>query len=298
MSGGTDSRAWDDAHCHVAFMADPAAFVRDAAAAGSRVLSVTVTPAEYARLRRWLGEDDVRDAVGVDARVARQATESDAGAPHQVRLACGAGGLRQALGLHPWWVPQEGAALDALLAQFDEQLPSTRFVGEVGLDFSSRRVATRDAQLRAFEHIAHACAQVGGVALSIHCVRAHDDALAILERTGCAAACTCVFHWFSGSSDQLQRAIGLGCWFSVGERMLASKRGRAYARAIPRDRLLMETDEPYVADPLAAPPAEPCAYEDVAASLARAADALAAARGEGPAALVAALRANGNALFG
>ena len=41
----------------------------------------------------------------------------------------------------------------------------------------------------------------------------------------------------------------LGCFFSVGPHMLTSKRGRAYAQAIPRDRLLLETDEPPEAGP-------------------------------------------------
>lgn len=38
----------------------------------------------------------------------------------------------------------------------------------------------------------------------------------------------------------------MGCWFSVGERMLATKRGRAYVQSIPSDRLLLETDAPPV----------------------------------------------------
>ncbi|MEE0705682.1 MAG: TatD family hydrolase, partial [Adlercreutzia sp.] len=53
-----------------------------------------------------------------------------------------------------------------------------------------------------------------------------------------------IFHWFSGSSDDLQRALHAGCFFSVGPRMLASRRGREYARQIPLDRLLLETDMP------------------------------------------------------
>lgn len=53
-----------------------------------------------------------------------------------------------------------------------------------------------------------------------------------------------IFHWFSGASDDLHRAIKLGCFFSVGPRMLASRRGREYARQIPVSQLLLETDMP------------------------------------------------------
>lgn len=295
---------FDDAHCHVAFMADPAAFERDAARAGSRILSVTTTPQEYVRLAARLtraswGEEEggLSDPAAPvpacrGARADARGGNGPAGHTGDSAILC------QAVGLHPWWVPQDASALDALLVEFDAHLVKTRFVGEVGLDFSERRGGTRDGQLRAFERIVRACARAGEKTLSVHCVRAYDDALDVLERTGCAASCACVFHWFSGSSDQLQRAIKLGCWFSVGERMLATKRGRAYARAMPHDRLLLETDEPYVADPLAETPSVACAYDDVAASLFRAADLLAAARGIAPEELAQTLRANGNALFG
>ncbi len=80
--------------------------------------------------------------------------------------------------------------------------------------------------------------------MSIHSSKAASETLDILGRTGCLDACTCVFHWFSGSQDELSRAIDAGCLFSVNERMLKTKRGRAYARAIPEDRLLLETDAP------------------------------------------------------
>ncbi len=53
-----------------------------------------------------------------------------------------------------------------------------------------------------------------------------------------------IFHWFSGTSDDLTRALADGCYFSAGPRMLVSRRGREYARQIPLDRLLLETDMP------------------------------------------------------
>ena len=55
---------------------------------------------------------------------------------------------------------------------------------------------------------------------------------------------TIIFHWFSDSSAQLKRARELGCFFSVNAFMLQTKRGREYAKAIPLDRLLIETDLP------------------------------------------------------
>ena len=80
--------------------------------------------------------------------------------------------------------------------------------------------------------------------LSIHAVKAAGEALDVLERAGALVGNACIFHWFSGTSDELQRAVRAGCFFSINPRMLASKRGRAYAQAVPAERLLLETDAP------------------------------------------------------
>ena len=80
--------------------------------------------------------------------------------------------------------------------------------------------------------------------ISVHAVNAAATALDMLERAGALARHHVIFHWFSGTSDDLHRAVELGCFFSVGPRMLASRRGREYARQIPLDQLLLETDMP------------------------------------------------------
>lgn len=110
------------------------------------------------------------------------------------------------------------------------------FVAEVGLDFGKRHGMARDAQHSAFERICRAAADAGGKVLSIHSVNAASEVLDVLEQTGCVASgdgdgpCTCILHWYSGPFDQLQRAIRLGCFFSVGERMLSTP-SRARVRA-------------------------------------------------------------------
>ena len=86
--------------------------------------------------------------------------------------------------------------------------------------------------------------------LSIHAVQAAEEALDILQNAGCLDACICIFHWFSGTSDQLVAARKAGCYFSFGPRALATKRGRAYAAQVPANRLLRETDAYSLADTL------------------------------------------------
>lgn len=230
-----DEIAYFDMHCHLGFCEDAVQAARALAALGVGVFSNTVTPAEFAKQR--------------------------------VALA-GAGNVRVGVGLHPWWVGKCGTLGDGVpvpdgLARQDavetslvtvgdleflcELTAQHRFVGEVGLDFSPRHIDTRVAQLEAFEAVASACARAGGKVLSVHAVRAVDQVLDVLERAGALDGATgnaCVIHWFSGTSDQLTRARRAGCYFSVNPRMLQSKCGRAYAQAIPADRLLLETDEP------------------------------------------------------
>ena len=125
-----------------------------------------------------------------------------------------------------------------------------RFIGEIGLDFSSRFAGTEGVQTQAFERLCQALSQhpLAGRVLSIHAVRAAGATLDILESSGLLKndpnSPTIIFHWFSGTSDELVRARHAGSFFSINERMLATKRGREYARQIPLNRLLLETDAP------------------------------------------------------
>ena len=198
-----------DMHCHLDFAPDARAAASSAAALGIGALSVTVTPAGYGRAARELASFS---------------------------------NVRVGLGLHPWWIA-DGMCGEDDVAAFERLAPDERFIGEVGLDFGGVRVAAREAQLAAFDRVAAACSG-GGKVLSIHAVKAAGEALDVLERRGALAGNACIFHWFSGTSDELQRAVRAGCFFSINPRMLASKRGRAYAQAVPAERLLLETDAP------------------------------------------------------
>ena len=201
-----------DMPCHLGFCANATQAACELAVQGVGAFSNTVTPAEFAE---------------------QQAALADAA------------NVRVGAGLHPWWVGEYDVAAD--WDRLYNLVARNRFIGEVGLDLSPRHADTRKVQLDALACIAHACARTGNKVLSVHAVRALDQLLDEFERAsvlGGMVGNACIIHWFSGTSDQLTRARRMGCFFSVNPRMLESKRGRAYAQAIPVDRLLLETDEP------------------------------------------------------
>ena len=108
--------------------------------------------------------------------------------------------------------------------------------------------------------------------MSIHAVRAADTVLDVLERYDLPQQASCIFHWFSGTSNDLARLRRLGCHMSINERMLATRRGREYARQMPLERLHLETDTPPQLD-------EIYHASDLEASLTRCVSALARVRG-------------------
>lgn len=163
------------------------------------------------------------------------------------------------LGLHPWKITSERVA-DDHLDLFAEQVKRTRFVGEIGMDLSPRRLAVNDPvlQRRVFDGVlrrVEAAAQDASLGapyvLSIHAVRSAGEVASMLSQVeGCGQTVMPVFHWFSGTSDELTALIRLGGMVSVNPRMFESKRGRAYLRQVPAERLLLESDLP--AEPLEA----------------------------------------------
>lgn len=142
-------------------------------------------------------------------------------------------------GLHPEIAHERAAELDLLL----EQIAGVKAVGEVGLDGSPRFKAHYAIQRDIFGAVIARCAELGGKTLSVHSRRAVKDVLAEFERHPTFG--TAVMHWFSGSAAELRAATAHGCWFSVGPAMFDSANGRALAAAMPRDRVVPESDGPF-----------------------------------------------------
>ena len=149
------------------------------------------------------------------------------------------GQIETALGLHPQLAHERKAELGL----FDELIEDVFFVGEVGLDGGVDYRSHRDDQAIVFDHVLRSCGRAGGRIISIHSRRAVSAVLDCFEwRSNAGIA---VLHWFAGGFRDLDRAINLGCWFSVGPTMLNSKKGRQLAKRMPRNRVLTESDGPF-----------------------------------------------------
>lgn len=172
-------------------------------------------------------------------------------------------------GLHPWWVEPSFDA-DALMESLDCDNPL--ILGEIGLDLGRRHSETIDQQILAFQTFARWAGARGGRLLSLHAVHGCDQVLRELDRSGALESCACIFHWFTGPSDVLKRAIQGGCYFSCGPRMLRTGKGREYVKAIPADRLLLETDWP-------PEQGATCCFSDLRQQLEIVAEAIAAIKG-------------------
>ncbi len=267
-----------DMHCHLGFYDEPAKAAGELAAAGVRCMSATCTPHEYAQVCYELASSEhVQADLGVYPSDCERAGFGEHPCEHE-RVGFGAypcEHVRVGLGVHPWECSSQMRA-EELLAVFDSYVSGARFIGEVGLDFGKRFCGTEEYQLQVFEGVLRQCAAQGGKLLSIHAVKSAEIVLALLEKYHVLESNTCILHWFSGTSAELQQAIQLGCWFSVGSRMLATKRGREYAKAIPLHRLLLETDGPQHGECAVAAPA-------LARELRETLQTLEALRGEGSA---------------
>ena len=109
-------------------------------------------------------------------------------------------------------------------------------VGEIGLDYA--RDADREAQKHWFGRQL-AIAREMDLPVIIHCVRAYNDTVAMLEATDVKRV---IFHGFTGSVELAGQLARRGYYLSFGERSLASVRTIAAMKAIGLERLFLETD--------------------------------------------------------
>jgi TatD DNase family protein len=168
--------------------------------------------------------------------------------------------------------------------------PNVVAIGETGLDHYWDKSFV-DSQLRAFTaHVA--LAKKLDKALVIHTRESMPEALQLFDRAG--APQRLVFHCWGGTKDELEQALSLGAYISFAGNVSYKNAPelRDAAKAVPADRLLVETDSPYLAPvPFRGKPNEPAYVVAVG-------EAVAAARDEPVEQIAATTGRNARLLFG
>lgn len=195
-----------DTHCHIDLFKDRQTLLNEIEHKGIYTIAVTNAPSVY------------------------QVTE---------RLTTGKRFVRPALGLHPELVATHAGELDL----FERLLPSVRYIGEVGLDYKHSTIEERRMQRRVFERILSLSNSMGGRILTIHSRGAADDVIDMVAEHDPG---TVILHWFSGSKKLLDRANEVGGWFSVNAAMIRNSQGSNKLREFYRERVLLESDGPFV----------------------------------------------------
>ena len=178
--------------------------------------------------------------VGIDVETSRWGAQMASREPRMLA----------AVAIHPNEAPILDAAghLDDALTAIDELAawPRVRAVGETGLDFFRTGEDGRAAQMRSFEaHID--IAKRHGVALQIHDRDAHQAVIDTLLRVG--APEHTVFHCFSGDAE-MARVCAENGWYLSFAGTVTFKNApnlREALEVVPRDRILLETDAPFLA---------------------------------------------------
>ncbi|MBR3295115.1 MAG: TatD family hydrolase [Clostridia bacterium] len=191
---------------------------------------IHLTEIEHAELLKLLERPDFRYvSCGTDKKSIMAISELTARFEH----------VYGALGIHPSFA-DDAEALDSIkeLIRNNSKLIA---IGEAGLD---ARYADMDRQIHIFEQQI-ILAEETGLPIIVHNVRATDRIISLMERHPLQRY---MIHGFSGSVETAKRLLLFDTYFGIGRTVTYgdARRLRSALSVIPRNRLLIETDDPYM----------------------------------------------------
>ncbi len=193
-----------DTHCHFDMMPNPEGYISAKEKAGDIVIGMTNLPSHFK-----MGQSHL------------------IGYKH----------IRLALGLHPLLAAENRKELTL----FKRLVDQASYIGEIGLDFSTEGIATKNEQISVLWEV---LATIKGKKkiVSVHSRNAEKELLDMLCEFEIKNV---IFHWYSGPVDLIPAIIERGFYFSINESMCRSKNGQSIIGKIPREKILTETDAPY-----------------------------------------------------
>ena len=197
-----------DTHCHIDMYPNPIQVLNECEKRGVTVISMTSLPSHFE-----LGYNHFIDKKKV----------------------------RQALGFHPLIIKNYDATE---ILKFEKLINKTSYIGEIGLDFSREGINTKDFQILIFTKILSIIKNnYSRKILSLHSRGAEKEVLNYLIENKIKYA---IFHWYSGNIGVIENILKAGYYFSINTSMIKSKKGIDIISRIPLDRILIESDGPYI----------------------------------------------------
>lgn len=196
-----------DYHCHLDLYPNPLKIFDEVKSKEADVLAVTTSPRAYIKTSQYFSNSKK---------------------------------VRVAVGFHPELVGQRQNEWTL----FMQIIKECKYIGEIGIDGSQRFRDSLDTQTIFFRDALIEAEKERGHIISIHSRAATKQVLSAIEYT--KRNNKPVLHWFMGNFKEVEWAVELGCWFSVNPKMCESKQGRDIIKRIPQNRILPETDAPFV----------------------------------------------------
>lgn len=196
-----------DTHCHIDLYPNPKKVIQDSVNADKTILAMTNLPSHFEMGYSYF---------------------------QSLRK------IRIALGMHPLMADYHVKEFDLFLKNINK----TSYIGEVGLDFSSEGISTKDVQIDTFTKILKIVSRQKKI-LSIHSRKAEKEVLELLIENNIKSA---IFHWYSGGLNLIDAIARAGYFFSINPAMIRSASGRKIISKIPKEFTLTETDGPFVSE--------------------------------------------------
>lgn len=225
-----------DTHAHLDMLPDPSLSLARAGVHEVGFVEAIVNPAEddattFDSLDEWLREGEL---------LVRQMGSLCCGqAPYRLPK------VRIGYGVHPHDAKEYSDGLEEAMEARVRADVRISAIGEIGLDYHYD-LSARDVQREVFRRQV-ALAKRVGLPVLLHMREAHDDGFAILEEVGFPEAGT-LLHCYTLDAHEIVRWIEAGCYIAFGGALTfkRSEEVREAAKLVPLDRLLTETDAPYM----------------------------------------------------
>lgn len=255
-----------DTHCHLNSLSDPVFALARAACLGVEGLCTIVDPAEkddtFALLDNWIARSKVKaeelmaesglmplPAVGASVTqdeqlLLREGFSVALASEDELPQVESQPWVRIGVGCHPHNAQLYDEALESRIADLAKD-SRVSVLGEIGLDYHYD-LSPRDVQKDCFRRQIR-LAKTLDLPIALHVREAHDDAFSILEEEGFPSRGV-LLHCCSLSPEEIRPWVDAGCWIAYGGPLTFTNAdyAREGACLVPIDRLLTETDSPYM----------------------------------------------------